>query len=96
MEISGSSGHIEKRPRRKRIYLYLLNDDYNAIEYVIKSLMVILPMCNSLRAEQLAIIAHGSGECLIHSSLNSSIYIMYAQLQKLGLSVDVRYNKPKY
>jgi len=93
METSGSLGVT---PRRKRIYLYLLDDDYNTMEYVIKSLMIFLPMCNSLRAEQLASIAHNNGECLVHSSLTSTIYVMYAQLQKLGLSVDIRYNKTKY
>ena len=83
METSGSLGVT---PRRKRIYLYLLDDDYNTMEYVIKS----------LRAEQLATIAHNNGQCLIHTSLNSTIYIMYAQLQKLGLSVDIRYKKTAY
>jgi len=93
METSGSLGVT---PRRKRIYLYLLDDDYNTMEYVIKSLMIMLPMCNSIRAEQLATIAHNNGQCLIHTSLNSTIYIMYAQLQKLGLSVDIRYKKTAY
>lgn len=96
METSGSIGITPKRHRRKRIYLYLLNDDYNTMEYVMKSLMVLLPMCNSLRAEQLAMITHNNGECLIHTSLSSSIYVMYAQLQKLGLKVDIRYTKTKY
>jgi len=96
METSKSSGNTQKRSRRKRIYLYLLNDDYNAMQYVVKSLMMILPMCNSLRAEQLATITHNNEECLIHTSLNSTIYIMYAQLQKLGLRVDIRYNKTTY
>jgi len=93
METSGSFGAT---PRRKRIYLYLLDDEYNTMAYVIKSLMIMLPMCNSLRAEQLATIAHNNGQCLIHTSLNSTIYIMYAQLQKLGLSVDIRYKKSSY
>tara|TARA_R110000851_G_scaffold333065_1_gene510961 strand:+ start:460 stop:750 length:291 start_codon:yes stop_codon:yes gene_type:complete len=96
METSGSFGAIPKQLRRKRIYLYLLDDDYNTMEYVMKSLMVSLPLCNSLRAEQLAMITHNNGECLIHSSLTSSIYVMYASLQKLGLKVDIRYNKTKY
>jgi len=96
METSKSSGNTQKQLRRKRIYLYLLDDDYNTLEYVIKSLMILLPMCNSLRAEQLATIAHNNGESLIHTSLNSTIYVMYAQLQKLGLSVDIRYNKTSY
>ena len=69
METSGSSGAIPKQLRRKRVYLYLLDDDYNTMEYVMKSLMVSLPMCNSLRAEQLAMITHNNGECLIHSSI---------------------------
>ena len=96
METSKSSGNTKRRPPRKRIYLYLLNDNHNSVEYVIKSLMTVLPVCNSLRAEQLALITHNNGECLLRDSLNSSIYIMYASLQKLGLSVDVRHSKTKY
>jgi len=96
METSKSSGNTKRRPPRKRIYLYLLNDKHNSVEYVIKTLMAILPQCNSLRAEQLALITHNNGECLIHNSLNSSIYVMYAQLQKLGLSVDIRHSETKY
>jgi len=96
METSKSSGNTKRRPPRKRIYLYLLNDNHNSVEYVIKSLMTVLPLCNSLRAEQMSLITHNNGECLIHHSLNSAIYVMYAQLQKLGLSVDVRHSKTKY
>jgi len=96
MEISKSSGSLSPRKKRKRVYLYLLNDDYNAMEYVIKCLMTTLPMCNSLRAEQLAMIAHNNKECLIHSSLSPTIYVIYAQLQKLGIEVDIRYSKTKY
>ena len=96
METSKSSGNTKRRPPRKRIYLYLLNDDHNSIEYVIRTLMAVLPLCNSLRAEQLALITNNNGECLLRDSLNSSIYIMYAQLQKLGLSADIRHSKTKY
>ena len=96
METSKSSGNTKRKPPRKRIYLYLLNDNHNSTEYVIRTLMAVLPSCNSLRAEQLALITHNNGECLIYDSLNSSIYIMYAQLQKLGLSVDVRLSETKY
>jgi len=96
MEILKSSGSLSQKTRRKRVYLYLLNDNYNAMEYVMRCLMTTLPQCNSLRAEQLAMIAHNTGECLIYSSLTPTIYVMYAQLQKLGLEVDVRYTRTKY
>ena len=96
MKILKSSGSLSQPKRRKRVYLYLLNDEYNTIEYVMRCLMTSLPLCNSLRAEQLAMIAHNNGECLIYSTLSTNIYIIYAQLQKLGLEVDIRYSKTKY
>ena len=72
------------------------NDEYNEMSYVMHCLQSTLPLCNSLRAEQLVTIVHNTGECLIYSSLNPAIYVMYAQLQKLGLQADIRYSKTKY
>jgi len=75
--------------------LYLLNDDKNTIEYVMESLMALLPLCNSLRAEQIATLTHGHGECSIYSGFAPEIYILYANFQKLGLQVQIREYKPK-
>ena len=85
-----------RRRRRKRMYLYLLNDDVSSFEYVITALTTFLPMCNSLRAEQIAMIVHNTGECSIYSGFAPEIYILYAGMQKSGLTVQIReFNKNK-
>ena len=90
-----SSGNIRKR-RRKRMTLHLLDDDENSFEYVIDSLKLFLPMCNSLQAEQIAMITHNAGECSIYSGFAPEIYLLYAAFQKSGLHVQIReYNKNK-
>ena len=94
MGISKSNGNIKKRrQKRQRMSLYLLNDDINSFEYVMHSLMTLLPMCNSLRAEQIARLVHESGECHIHTGFPPEIYILYAQIQKAGLQVKLKLDK---
>ena len=95
MEISKLSGKLRRR-RRKRMQLYLLNDDRNSFQYVIKALTSMLPLCNSLQAEQIAGLVHESGECEIYSGFPPEIYLLYASFQKSGLKVQIRrYNKNK-
>ena len=89
METSKSSGST-RRPRRKRMNLYLLNDNENSFEYVIESLKTFIPMCNALRAEQIAMIVHNAGECSIYSGFAPEIYMIYAAFQKSGLKVEIR------
>jgi len=89
METSGSSGTI-RRKRRKRLYLYLIDDDFNTFENVIYSLQQVLPACNALTAEQFAMIVHNVGEVKLYSGFGNDVYIKYAQLQKLGLNVNIR------
>ena len=50
METSGSFG-TTRRKRRKRLHLYLIDDDYNTFDNVIYSLQNVLPMCNALQAQ---------------------------------------------
>jgi ATP-dependent Clp protease adapter protein ClpS len=91
MGTSKSSGNTKKRrPRRKRMNLYLLNDNKNSFEYVIESLKSYVPMCNSLRAEQIAMIVHNTGECSIYSGFAPEIYLIYTAFQKSGLLVQIR------
>mgnify|MGYP001960209157 CR=1 FL=1 len=91
---SKSTGNIKKRqPRRKRMSLYLMNDDVNSFDNVIYILSNYLPMCNSLRAEQIARLVHKSGECHIHTGFPPEIYILYAQIQKAGLQVKLKLDK---
>ena len=95
MEISKSSGNTKRR-RRKRMNLYLLNDEENTVDYVIDVLKSFLPMCNTLRAEQIAMIVHNTGECSIYSGFAPEIYLIFAAFQKSGLSVQIReYSKTK-
>ena len=73
--------------------LYLMNDNENSFEHVIYILQKTLPMCNSLRAEQIARLVHESGECHIYSGFPPDIYMIYAQIRKSGLKVELKYNK---
>ena len=89
METSGSFGST-RRKRRKRLHLYLIDDDYNTFEQVIYALQYVLPTCNALTAEQFAMIVHNVGEVELYSGFGNDVYIKYAQLQKLGLTVDIK------
>tara|TARA_R110001592_G_C13005138_1_gene736265 strand:- start:102 stop:392 length:291 start_codon:yes stop_codon:yes gene_type:complete len=94
MEISKLFGKLPKR-RRKRMKLYLLDDNENSFQYVIETLRSFIPMCNSLRAEQIAMIVHNTGECSIYSGFAPEIYMIYAMFQKAGLQVQIREYKSK-
>jgi len=89
METSGSFGSTRKK-RRLRLHLYLIDDDYNTLDNVIYALETVLPECNSLLAEQMATITHNAGQAELYSGFGNDVYIKYAQLQKLGLNVDIR------
>ncbi len=89
METSGSFG-TTRRKRRKRLHLYLIDDDHNTFEQVIYALQHVLPTCNALTAEQFAMIVHNVGEVELYSGFGNDVYIKYAQLQKLGLTVDIK------
>ena len=91
MATSKSNGNTKKRrPRRKRMSRILMNDDVNSFQYVIETLVASLPMCNSLRAEQIAILVHESGQCEIYSGFGPDIYLLYAKLKKSGLSIILK------
>ena len=94
MEISKLFGKLPKR-RRKRMKLYLLDDNENSFQYVIETLRSFIPMCNTLRAEQIAMIVHNTGECSIYSGFAPEIYMIYAMFQKAGLQVQIREYKSK-
>jgi ATP-dependent Clp protease adapter protein ClpS len=88
METSGSSGTTRKR--RKRLHLYLIDDDHNTMDHVIDSIQHVLPSCNILTAEQIAVTTHAAGKAEMYSGFGNDVYIKYAQLQKLGLTVDIK------
>ena len=76
------------RKKRKRIELYLHNDNYNSFEYVTLALSRNLPKCNVIRAEQLAILAHNNGMVKICSGFSPEIYAVQANLVRIGLKVE--------
>jgi len=79
----------QKRQRRKRLHLYLLNDDTNSVEYVVNLLMYLCSH-NAFQAEQCALITHTVGKCHIYSSLNGmEIIVIYETLLKSGLKVKL-------
>lgn len=79
---------MKLRKRRKRITLFLYNDEYNSVEYVIEVLSRFLPKCNKLKAEQLAILAHNQGCIEICSGFSPEIYQIQANLVRVGLIVE--------
>lgn len=95
MEISKLFGSTKRR-RRKRMYLYLINDNRHSFEYVIDCLISFVPMCNKLRAEQIAMITNNVGECSIWSGFAPEIYLIYTAFIKTGLIVEIREYNRKY
>ena len=80
----------KRRPRRIKLALYLLNDSVNSYEHVINVLTSLMPLCNKLRAEQIAILTHNTGECEIYNGYPPEIFVLYAQFQKSRLKVQLR------
>ena len=70
--------------------LILMNDDINTFDYIIMILSTFLPMCNKLQSTQIAQLTHKSGRCEIYSGFAPEIFILYAQLQKAGLTVKLK------
>ena len=93
MATSKSNGNIKKRkPRRKRLFIYLMNDNFNTVEYVMKVLQSILGH-NVYQAEQCAMITHNAGQCLVHSAFAKEAYLLFDMLQKHGLTVKLTQKK---
>ena len=91
METSKSSGKL-KKPRRKRIYVHLINDNVNDVEYVVKCLMTVCGQ-NYYQAHQCALITHNTGNSIVDSGFHPEIIYVYLSLMKCGLKVDMSTNK---
>ena len=76
------------KKRRKRVTIYLYDDELNSFETVSSALTRHVPNCNSIRAEQLALIAHNTGMAEVCSGFSPDIYAIYAHLIKSGLLVE--------
>ncbi len=75
-------------PRRKRIYLYLYNDDYNAVTYVDH---ILRTACNKnpIVSAQIIRIVEATGKCQVMSGFEPTIFGIYAALAKAGLTVKL-------
>ena len=91
--MSKSDLFTSRPKRRKKLKLYLLDDDHNSFEYVISVLGQIVPGYNSLRAEQAAVIAHNKGRCELITTFPPDIYIIQAALIQNGLLVQLTTKK---
>ena len=83
---------MSTKKRRKRLHILLLNDDVNEFEYVIKALMSICGH-NYYQAHQCALLVHSTGDCYIYSGLGAEPLIIYEQLVKSGLNVELKTKK---
>lgn len=75
--------------RRRKISLYLMDDDFTSFEHVISVLTSLLPRCNALRAESIANIVHTNGIYEIYTSKTPEIFVLHAQMKKAGLKVKL-------
>jgi ATP-dependent Clp protease adaptor protein ClpS len=83
----------KKQPRRKRLHLYLLDDNTNSFEYVINVLVHVCNM-NALQAEQCALLTHSTGKSHIHTSLNGmETIVIYETLLRSGLNIELSKKK---
>lgn len=81
-----------RKKRRKRVSLYLYNDELNSFETVVAALTRHVPNCNIIRAEQLALIAHNVGRTKVCSGFSPEIYQVLANLVRCGLLVEAENN----
>ena len=79
----------KRKPRRKRLFIHLINDDVNSFEYVIHCLMSICGH-NAIQAEQCAMLVHGTGSTIVESGFSPEIFQTYTLLIKQGLSVEIK------
>ncbi len=81
-----------RKPRRKRLFIHLINDDVNDFDFVIKVLMTICAH-NYYQAHQCALLVHNKGRCNIYSGLGIEVILVYQQLVKNGLTVELKNKK---
>jgi len=79
----------KKQQRRKRLHIYLLNDDENSFEYVVKVLMALCGH-NVFQAEQCALLTHNTGTSHVYTGLGVQPILLYEALLKHGLNVELK------
>jgi|APGre2960657404_1045060.scaffolds.fasta_scaffold101841_3 ATP-dependent Clp protease adapter protein ClpS len=90
LKLNTKSKGIKKKNRR--CVLYMHNDSVNSFEHVIKTLSGTLPMCNTLRATQLAHLVHENGSCAVYHGRQVESMMIYGMLSKAGLKITLQVN----
>jgi ATP-dependent Clp protease adapter protein ClpS len=81
-----------KGKKNRRCVLIMHNDSVNSFEHVIKTLSSTLPMCNTLRATQLAHLVHENGSCAVYHGRQRESLMIYGMLSKSGLKITLQVN----
>ena len=68
--------------------LFLINDDYNSIDYVVDCLTAICDH-DTIQAEQCALLTHYKGSCEIMLGNNDDLLPLQEDLSLYGLNVEV-------
>jgi ATP-dependent Clp protease adapter protein ClpS len=85
-----STSTTSSRKRKRKLKIYLIDDEFNSFEHVITVLTALLPSCNTIKAESIASITHTTGKCQIAMGTGPTIFVLYAQLKKAGLTVEMQ------
>ena len=77
------------RKRRRKKYLYLMNDNVNSFDTVRLALTSLIPGMNDIKATSIATIVHNNSQCNIYQGFAPEIYVLAAQLRKQGLRIQI-------
>jgi ATP-dependent Clp protease adaptor protein ClpS len=69
--------------------LVLLNDHVNSFDHVILCLVTVLDY-TAEQAEQVALIVHNKGRCIIKTGLFNELEPIYNQLSLYGLTLEIQ------
>ena len=84
-----STSNTSTRKRRRKQYLYLMNDSINSFEHVQATLISLIPWMNDIKAASIATIVHNNGMCDIYEGFAPETYVLAAQLRKMGLRIQI-------
>lgn len=84
-----STSITSSRKRRQKLTVYLVDDELNSFEHVIVVLTSILPRCNEIKAESIAMITHNTGYCEIARLPAAAAIVLFTALTKAGLTVKI-------
>ena len=88
-----STSKSKGRKKRRHCVLIVHNDSVNSFDHVIKTFTTSLPMCNTLRAVQLANLVHENGSASVYRGGQNESFMIYSMLSKAGLTVTLEVKK---